>query len=173
MVRSFCRHILYNLLAVAWYENFLLLSLNWPIIIIWLSDVPSHTYFFHRVLYIKILSFPHRARGSSVQMERSRIYLKCNCSFEVQTWLVPDEKCAIKITKIVTILDYSNRQNIIFLLNKWIEMQNPFLDMTLICSHASNGVFASILDEVDRRTEAMLHCWNYCQNHQKCYQRTE
>ena len=47
----------------------------------------------------------------------------------------------------------------------------PFLDMSLICSHASNRVFVSILEGVDRRTGAMPHCWNCCQNHQKCYQR--
>ena len=41
------------------------------------------------------------------------------------------------------------------------------------CSHASNGVFVSIVKGVDRRTEAMLHCSNHCQNHQKCYQRSE
>ena len=84
---------------------------------------------------------------------------------------MPDGKCATKIVKIATIRDYSDQQNIKFLLNKWIEMQKPFLDMTLICSHASNGVFVSILEGVDRRTGAMPHCWNYCQNHQKCYQR--
>ena len=36
------RHILYNLLAVAWYEDFLLLTINWPILIIWLSTVSLH-----------------------------------------------------------------------------------------------------------------------------------
>ena len=71
---------------------------------------------------------------------------------------MPDEKCATKIVKIATIRDYSDQQNIIFLLNKWIEMQKPFLDMTLICSHTSNGVFVWILEGVDRRTGAMPHC---------------
>ena len=51
--------------------------------------------------------------------------------------------------------------------------KETFLDMTLICSHASNGLFVSIVKGVDRRTEAMLHCSNRCQNHQKCYQRSE
>ena len=37
-----------------------------------------------------------------------------------------------------------------------------FLDITPICSHASNVVFISILEGVERRTGAMLHCWNCC-----------
>ena len=81
MVRSLFRCILCNLLAVAWYRNFLLLSINWPILIIWLNSVSLYIYFFHRVLDIKILSLPHRARGLSVQMERPKIYVKCNSSF--------------------------------------------------------------------------------------------
>ena len=80
-------------------------------------------------------------------------------------------KCATKIVKIAARRDY-DQENIIFLLNKWIEMQKPSLDMTLICSHAWNGVFVSILEGVDRRTGAMLHCWNCCQNNKKSYQRT-
>ena len=86
--------------------------------------------------------------------------------------MVSDEKCATKIVKRATIRYYSDRENIIFLLNKWIEIQKPFLDMTLICNHALNDVFALILEGVDRRTGAMPHCWNCCQNHQKSYQRT-
>ena len=125
MVRSFFRHILYDLLTVAFYGNFLLLSINWPVLIIWLSNIPLYAYFFHRVLDIKILRFPHRARGLSVQMGWPRIHVKCNCSFYVPTWLVLDEKCATKIVNIATIRDYSDRQNMIriFILNIWIEMQ--------------------------------------------------
>ena len=70
------------------------------------------------MLDIKILSFPHRHRGLSVQMERLKIDFKCNCSFKVPTSLVPDEKCATKIVKIATKIDYSDGKNIIFLLNK-------------------------------------------------------
>ena len=81
MVRLFFGHILYNLLAKAWYGNFLLLSINWPILIIWLSNVPLYACFFRRVLNIKILSFPHMARELSVQIEWRRILAKCNCSF--------------------------------------------------------------------------------------------
>ena len=36
------RHVLHNLLAVAWYGDFLLLTVNWPILIIWLSTVSLH-----------------------------------------------------------------------------------------------------------------------------------
>ena len=126
MVRLFFGHILYNLLAKAWYGNFLLLSINWPILIIWLSNVPLYACFFRRVLNIKILSFPHMARELSVQIEWRRILAKCNCSFKVPTWLVPDKKCATKIVKIGTIRDYSDQQNIIFPVNQWIELQKPF-----------------------------------------------
>ena len=33
-----------------------------------------------------------------------------------------------------------------------------FLDVSLVCSHASNGAFVSILEGVDRRAGAMPHC---------------
>ena len=39
--------------------------------------------------------------------------------------------------------------------------------MTPICIHAWNDASVSFLEGVDRGTTAMLHCWNYCQNHQK------
>ena len=84
---------------------------------------------------------------------------------------MPDAKYATKIVKIATKRNYSDGQNIIFQLSKWMEMQKPFLDMSLICSHAWNSAFVSILEEVDRRTGAMPHCRNCCQNHQKCCQR--
>ena len=84
---------------------------------------------------------------------------------------MPDEQWATKIVKIASKRDYSDRQNIIFLLSKWIEIQKLFLDMSLIFRHASNGVFVSIVEGVGRRTGAMPHFWNCCQNHQKCYER--
>ena len=74
--------------------------------------------FFHRVLDIKILSFPHRGQGLSVQMVSIKSYVQCNCSFSEPACLVPDEKCATKIVKITTKRDYFDRQNIIFLLSK-------------------------------------------------------
>ena len=91
-----------------------------------ISIVSLYAYLFHRLLDMKIFSFAHSTRGLSVQMERPKIYVKCNCSFQVPTWLVPNEKCATKIVKIATKRDYSDQQNIIFLLSKWIEMQNLF-----------------------------------------------
>ena len=33
-----------------------------------------------------------------------------------------------------------------------------FLGMIAICIHASNDVFVSMLEGIDRRTGAMLHC---------------
>ena len=69
MVRSMSKHMLNNLMVVARYRNFLLLSTNWPILNIWLSHVPRYAYFFHRVLEKKILIL-------SVQMDGPRIYFQ-------------------------------------------------------------------------------------------------
>ena len=91
MVRSISRHILYNLLAVTWFGKVILLSINWPILVILLSNIPLYAYFFHRVLDIKILSFPHRAWGLSLQMERPIIYVKYNVLFRYQ-----DDWCRTK-----------------------------------------------------------------------------
>lgn len=46
MVRSMAKAMLTNLLTVPWYGNFLLLSTNWPILIIWVRHVPWYAYFF-------------------------------------------------------------------------------------------------------------------------------
>lgn len=46
MVRSMAKAMLTNFLTVPWLGNFLLLSTNWPILIIWVRHVPWYAYFF-------------------------------------------------------------------------------------------------------------------------------
>ena len=127
MVKKIFKHVLNNLLTVARYGNFLLVSTNWSIFIIWLIHVPWYAHFLHRVLKIKILIFSYRARGLSAQMERYEFVLNITVLFLCKYSSCRMKQCATKIINTATISDCSDSQNIIFMRSKWIQMQKTFI----------------------------------------------